>query len=299
MEINDMMYYIFQPTNEIEKSNQDKQIWLSQWYGTLANVISGIFTYNNVPKNLKRRIEQSFFNSSYVCAYEDSRVGLIVTPCVPIGEKNSWGEYSTYEAILPNGNRKHLNLEECIIGYTYHIPTLSDSMICLNYAKHLSEVEISIRNSIILSRMCDVIETPNANAANEVLTQFRNYEIGTPIIVTKKREEEKHNVFNLTPPKSIVEYYDCKRDILNDFLTTTGLSSLVNPNKKERLLVDEISSNDDIKNTLLANRIENRIDFIKSINEKFNTNFKVDVDRNIFETVKDLINTEGSDFNVN
>ena len=93
-----------------------------------------------------------------------------------------------------------------------------------------------------------------------------------------------------TQPTTVDDYYNGLRDVLNEFLTTTGLSSLVNPNKKERLITDEISSNDDIKNTLLSNRVDNRKAFIEGINDKFGTVYKVSVDDNIYKTVNNLVN---------
>lgn len=285
-----MLYRVLLPSNEIEDTQFTKSGFYSLWYGVLSNIVTGIFTYENMPKQLIRRLEQSFFYSSYVCSYEDKNLGIVVAPCTPFGSLNAWGEYSGYDLILPDGERKQLVLEESVIGYNYIIPTLCDNIICSIFAESLAELEISIRNAIILSRTTDMIEVPNDNALNEVQTQFNNYRIGVPLIVKRKRAEEEHKAFQLNPPSAIDEYFNAMRDILNEFLTITGLSSLVNPNKKERLIVDEISSNDDIKNTLLSNRINNRIDFIEEINAKFNTDFKVSIDDRIYQQVADISN---------
>ena len=296
--LNKMLYWIL-PTNQEEKSNIDKIKYFNIWYGVLSNIISSIFDYENIDKTLRRRLDQSFFVSAYVSAFELDKVGsLVFAPCVPLGERNAWGEFTHYEAILPNGDRKELNLEDSVIGYNYNIPTISDSVMVYQFAETLSEIEISIRNSIILSRKCNVIEVDNPNATDEVLSKFNSMTIGNPIIISKTRMSEKTESLNIDKPTIISEYFDGLRDILNEFLTVTGLSSLVNPNKKERLITDEISSNDDIKNTLLKNRLENRIEFIENVNAKFNTDYKVKVDENIKETINDLYN-DVNNYNVN
>lgn len=283
-----MLFFVLQPTNEIEKSMIDRQKWLNIWYGVLSNIMTGIFTYTGIEPQIVKRINYAFFHSAYVCAYEDENTGIIVAPCEPVGEINDWGEYSSYNVVLPDGKRKNINKEDCVIGYNYYLPSICDSLMCYQFAESLSELKLSIQNSIILSRVTSMIEVPNENALNEVLTKFNNYSIGTPLIVAKKREDENFQAFSITPPESVDKYYDGLRNVLNEFLTVTGLSSLVNPNKKERLLNNEISSNEDIKNTLLSNRIENREDFIRAVNEKFNTAWKVMIDERIFSMVDEL-----------
>lgn len=287
-----MLYWIL-PTNQEEKSSIDKIKYFNIWYGVLSNIISSIFDYENIDKTLRRRLDQSFFVSAYVCAFElDSVGGLVFAPCMPMGERNAWGEFTQFQAILPNGEYRQFNItdEKFVIGYNYNIPTISDSVMVYQFADTLSEVEISIRNSIILSRKCNVLEVDNENATDEVLSKFNAMQIGNPIIISKRRTDQETKSLNIDKPTIVSEYFDGLRDILNEFLTVTGLSSLVNPNKKERLITDEISSNDDIKNTLLKNRIENRIEFIENVNAAFDTDFKVKVNENIKETVNDLFN---------
>lgn len=297
-----MLYWIL-PTNQEEQSSIDRIKFFNIWYGVLSNIISSIFDYENIDKTLRRRLDQSFFVSAYVCAFiEDKTGGLVFAPCVPLGERNAWGEFTQFNAILPNGEFKKFDIEKdnFVIGYNYNIPTISDSVMVYQFAETLAEVEISIRNSIILSRKTNVIEIDNENATDEVLSKFNSMKIGNPIIISKRRTDQETKALNIDKPTIVSEYFDGLRDILNEFLTVTGLSSLVNPNKKERLITDEISSNDDIKNTLLKNRIENRIEFIENVNEVFNTDYKVKVNENIQETVNDLYNDVNNyDDNVN
>ncbi|MBR2858438.1 hypothetical protein IKE96_04630, partial [bacterium] len=285
-----MLYWIL-PTNQEEKSSIDRIKYFNIWYGVLSNIISSIFDYENIDKTLRRRLDQSFFVSAYVCAFElDSVGGLVFAPCIPMGERNAWGEFTQFQAILPSGEFRQFNItdEKFVIGYNYNIPTISDSVMVYQFAETLSEIEISIRNSIILSRKCTVIEVDNPNATDEVLSKFNSMQIGNPIIISKGRANEESKSLNIDKPTIVSEYFDGLRDILNEFLTVTGLSSLVNPNKKERLITDEISSNDDIKNTLLKNRITNRIEFIENVNATFGTNYEVKVNENIKDTVNDL-----------
>lgn len=292
--INNMLFFVLNPQNTVDKAQLNHLKWSTIWYGVLSNIITGIFDYENVPSQVIRRIEKSFFSSAYVCAYKDDNAGIVVAPCVPKGNINNWGEYSAYEVMLPDGKSKSVNLNECVIGHNYYMPTIADSVLCYQYAEEIAELKMSIDNAIVLSRHTAVMEVPGENALNEALTMFNNHTQGVPVMVAKKRKEDAYKTLNFTPPSTIDEYYNGLRDILNEFLTTTGLSSLVNPNKKERLIVDEVSSYDDIKNTLLTNRIQNREEFINAVNDKFGTDWSVSVSSNIYDTVNDLVNSVGN-----
>ena len=202
-------------------------------------------------------------------------------------------------AIMPDGTEKQVTKENAVIGYNYNITSVSDSVLAWQYAQCIAELKVSIDNAIILSRKSALLEVPDKNSLNEVLTQFNNHTVGNPVTVALNRPDKKFNTLSFSTPETISSYYDGLRDVLNEFLTVTGLSSLVNPNKKERLITSEISSNDDIKNTLLSNRIQNRKEFIANVNEKFGTDWKVDVDNKIIDTVNGIFDFErGAETNV-
>lgn len=289
--IQKMLYYVA-PTNQLEEAEICKIKWFNIWYSVLSNIMTGIFDYDNISKALKRRMKQSFFISAYVGAFiDDQSGGLVIAPVQPKGQKNAWNEYSQYIAMLPDGTYKDLTLNDnCVIGYNYTVPSINDNLTCYHYAELLSEMEISVKNSVILSRLTDLIEVENENQLNEVLDNINTRKTGSPFIIAKKRPDGSttSTPLNNIQPTTVTDYYDSIRDCLNEFLTVTGLSSLVNPNKKERLIVDEVSSNDDIKNTLLTNRIENMNDFIDEVNEKFGTDIKVTISDNIYSEVEGL-----------
>jgi len=293
--IDKLLYYIA-PTNQLEETELNKVKWFNIWYGVLANIMTGIFDYDNVSKSLKRRIKQSFFCSNYVAGFEFEGVP-VVAPVKPMGERNAWNEYTEFSAMLPDGKSLTLKYDDCVIGHNYTITSINDNLMCYHYAEMLAEMEQSVLNSVILSRLTDLIEVENENQVREVIDQINKRKQGNPFIISKARPDTESKSTALTSPTEVTKYYDSIRDCLNEFLTVTGLSSLVNPNKKERLIVDEVSSNDDIKNTLLTNRIENMEDFIEEFNKKFNMDIEVSVSDNIYSAVDDLsnINDKGGD----
>lgn len=290
--LNNMLFYL-RPTNQTDKTLIDKSIWTDIYYRTLSNILMGLFEYENMSYTLAKRLNYSSFNSTYFGAFKlDGE--LIFTPLIPHGELNAWGEYSNYSAVMPNGENKSLNREDVVIGSNFYLPIICDSTLCYEYAKDLAELKVSIENAIVLSRKTAIIESDNSNEVDELLTQFNSHTLGNPVIIRKSRANGSGNkAMSFGDMSDTTEYYECFRNIITDFLTVTGLSSLVNPNKKERLIVAESESNEDIKNTLIQNRIDNRQYFLEEVNKKFNTDFTFKFNDKVnIDNFENLINTE-------
>lgn len=289
---NNMLFYL-RPTNQTDKTLIDKSIWTDIYYRTLSNILMGLFEYENMSYTLTKRLNYSSFNSTYFGAFKlDDE--LIFTPLIPHGELNAWGEYSSYSAVMPNGENKTLNREDVVIGSNFYLPVICDSALCYEYAKDLAELKVSVENAIVLSRKTAIIESDNSNEVDELLTQFNSHTLGNPVIIRKSRANGSGNkAMSFGDMSDTTEYYECFRNIITDFLTVTGLSSLVNPNKKERLIVAESESNEDIKNTLIQNRIDNRQYFLNEVNKKFNTDFTFKFNDKVnIDNFENLINTE-------
>lgn len=284
--MSNMLWWLV-PTNTVEQAMQDKQQSLSIYYNVLSNVIMGLFEYENMPYINKKQLNSASFNSCYfACILFDDTPCIV--PCSPEGQLNTMGEYTKYIALLPNGDTKVLNRDNAVIGYNLYQPLITDSLLVYNYAEIIAELKLSIKNAIIMSRKQAVIDVPDDNSVNEVLTSFNNHQIGTPVTIKRKRSDVSYNTLSFTEPSTVTDFYNNLRDIINEFLMVTGLSSLVNPNKKERMIVDEVSSTEDIKGTLLFNKLENRKDFIENCNKKYGTNWKVEINRNIEDIMKDI-----------
>ena len=78
-------------------------------------------------------------------------------------------------------------------------------------------------------------------------------------------------------PTIIKDYYDAFREILNEFMIITGLNSMYSPNKKERLLVDELKQTDNIKSSILSDKYQCRLNFIDLINERYGHDYFVEI----------------------
>lgn len=282
---NPLKYLI--PTNPTEEALQEKNKWLFNYYTMLSNVLIGTFEWDGMSYTEEKLLSKASFFASYWGTWKHDS-GLITTPLQPIGQVNAWGEYSGYEAIMMDGTTKQLSLEDVVIGQSTFFQTVPDSLLVWNFSDLLAELKLTIKNNIILSRKSAYIETPDENSVNDALRLYNNSCVGNPIVIANKRQNVETKTLQFTQPQDVTDYYDNVRDVLNEFLTITGLSALVNPNKKERLITDEVASNNDIKGALLSNKLKNRQEFANRVNEKFNTDWTVSIAINAEDNITDF-----------
>lgn len=277
MLINNFLPFLRQSTNEIEKSINTREYWTLLYYEQLSNIILGVFDYKSekINKINRERINKSLFYYNYVGCIFDKNYGVLISPVTPQGKADMFNNYTDFKIDLLENSKTYQIDKDIIVCRNLDNTMITDNMLCYLFAEQLAELKISILNATILSRYSANVVTDNENSIREKKSIFDDFQIGKINFFTKKRIDENIGTLNFVPPEKLTEYYNGRREIINEFLETTGLSSLVNPNKKERLLTEEISSNDDIKSTLLLNKINNRIDFVNSINKKFDLDIKL------------------------
>lgn len=257
------------PKNESEKTAMLKNQWTLIYYNCLTNILNGIFEYENLDLNNIDRLNKSFFYYNYCGAIKDSKLGLLFSPIIPTGTPDLFGEYTEFQFELLN--KKIYTMDKDIaIGKNFNFNNVSDNILCWQYAEQLAECKISILNATILSRaVANIVGDEETIRQNSQI--FNDYELGKINYFTSDDIANSFKPFSFVLPSTLKEYYDTMREIINEFLEITGLDFLSNPSKRERLLVDEINKND-IKSTLLINKINNRKKFIDKVNELFNTN---------------------------
>ena len=88
------------------------------------------------------------------------------------------------------------------------------------------------------------------------------------------------NAINLNPNTDTLKtLWDQYRNIDNEIRTFLGIQNQCNSDKKERLIVDEVNSNNEITNDYLYLRLRQREDFCKKINDFFGLNVSVKVNK--------------------
>jgi hypothetical protein len=289
------MELFFKPQDQYDDTKMRHNYYLNLYYGVFSNILSNLFTFKNLDIILSNDLKKCFFSSYYVGAYKDKDDKLLFTPLEPTGVPNVLGDYREFKPLLYN-NEQIVTSNDIVIGCDKTMRTLSDKIICYIFANKIADVLISIDTAIVDSRINNIF-VGSENEIKDMLTSWEKRNIGVPVTVELPNKDNFDvRVEQLVKPTAVTEFYNSYRDIINEFMITTGLASIVNPNKTERLITGELGAYDGLKTTLYLDKFVQRQKFVKQVNDKYNTNIEVvpNVDIDLFnDTPND--NMEGVD----
>lgn len=254
-----------------------KNINFTRIYDYYKMLALNMFTWENLPQTMNSRyIENALYENGLCLVNNDDNMSLISVPCNFGGDMNVNGEST--EVITSGYNYvktiNYINNKDCVLIRNNDLAKATRDYIA-NYAERMLEVEMCIRANINQQKFPWFINaTEKTKKSLEII--FEKVENFEPFILANKEIGLGDNALEvLTMPTPYVadklnEYkYELEREIL------TFLSLNNNFEKKERLLTDEINSNNDFISTNAMLMYKNRLQACKEINKKFGLNVKV------------------------
>lgn len=254
-----------------------KNINFTRIYDYYKMLALNMFTWENLPETMNSRyIENALYEQGLCLVNNDENMSLISVPCNFGANMNINGEST--EVITSGYNYvktiNYINNKDCVLIRNNDLAKATRDYIA-NYAERMLEVEMCIRANINQQKFPWFINaTEKTKKSLEII--FEKVENFEPFILANKEIGLGENALEvLTMPTPYVadklnEYkYELEREIL------TFLSLNNNFEKKERLLTDEINSNNDFISTNVMLMYKNRLQACKEINKKFRLNVKV------------------------
>ena len=254
-----------------------KNINFTRIYDYYKMLALNMFTWENLPQTMNSRyIENALYENGLCLVNNDDNMSLISVPCSFGANMNINGEST--EVITSGYNYvktiNYINNKDCVLIRNNDLAKATRDYIA-NYAERMLEVEMCIRANINQQKFPWFINaTEKTKKSLEII--FEKVENFEPFILANKEIGLGENALEvLTMPTPYVadklnEYkYELEREIL------TFLSLNNNFEKKERLLTDEINSNNDFISTNAMLMYKNRLQACEEINKKFGLNVKV------------------------
>lgn len=242
-----------------------------KWYNKYKLLALNMFTWEGLPTNIKsRHIEMALFEYGMAFIYEDGDYGLVCYGASPTGNFNSHGEPTQVYIHKHNGGETKLVSEGVLIrNNDLCIPTEWE---ILDYARKMKEVEISIDLNIMQQRFPYFIES-NVNNRYTLEQVFKQKEDGTPVIYANKNLGlEDLKVLALETPYVVDKLNEYKYELEREVLTSYGINNTFE--KKERLLTDEINSNNDFIDRNVDIMFDSRKEGANEVNKMFKTNMQ-------------------------
>ena len=232
-----------------------------------------MFRWENLPPTIKsRNIEKALFEHGKAIIFNDQDCGLICLGANDGGKLNINGDPISFIATGFNYS-KHITIDkDSAIIYNNALGQNTEKYV-KQYALEMTEVKRSINANIRLQKFPYLFET-NKNNKNSLKQLFGQIEDGEPAIFgNKDLNLENINVLGLNVPYVADKLNEYRYELEREILTFFGLNNSFE--KKERLLVDEVNSNNDFISRNVDLMYQSRLDACKEINEKFGLNIRV------------------------
>ena len=282
--------------SEERKRILDNNFRLGLIYNKYKMLSLNMFRWEGLPQTIEsRHIENSLFNYGLCLIVNDDDLGFISVPCnygaymnvnnVPTEVITCGFNYiKTFDYIRKDKNKCQLILNnDLAIGNEQYI---------FDYAQRMFEVENCIRVNINQQKFPWFVNTtPNSKKTMEEM--FKKVMNGDPYILGSKDQIGSVEVLTLNTPYIADKLNQYKYELEREVLSFHGLNN--NFEKKERLLVDEVNSNNDFIDRNVELMYRQRQLACESLNKKFGWNVRV---INLNEETKDkqkleLIKEEG------
>lgn len=254
---------------------------LSVWYyyHKLFKMVSNIFVFE-----LPEEWDEEYFIENLLLrgplGVADTPLGIAALKCNYSGINlyNKPTEFCLLSPVLIDSKTYKIGIDgELVhIGYINREFQSLDNLI-LKYATLLAEVDASMQTTLINSRVAVLFEASSSTMLKEFQLIYDKVTRGEPAVFmrTSPDDEGNHALFNNVKQTFIgIELQDFKRGIINEFLTEIGINNS-NTNKKERLITDEVNSNNIELESNIDYYYRNISKCFEKVNKLFNLNLKV------------------------
>lgn len=241
----------------------------------LERIALGRFEWNGIDGNgiaLSRKIEEYLFYFRRCAIVDTNEAGLVVTKVVPIGI-NIYGEPAGYNIITSNGVQltpKYSRDYEGAIGQigNDNAIILTDSQLigrgCIDGLWHWVELyadaQITLNQQMVNQRSPIFALSRNRNDEQFARVQILDVASGLNALIVDSDYGEQLKALNLDSQFNVDKINAMQHEYLSRALNSLGVDSMQAFGKKERMIVDEVESNDESLAMILSDCMKARND---------------------------------------
>lgn len=263
----------------------------------LRLLATSLFTWENLDEvagfGASRFLEQSLFDNGRACFVKDDELGFMALKVNPSDKLNVYN-LPTKVMAWSIGYEKNYNFDDIvyIMNNELQLPT-SQTINLIAY--RLYETERTIDTNLIAQKTPVLIEGDTKTILT-LKNVYMQYSGNTPFIFGNKQFDisNKLNVLKTDAPYLIDKLTIHKHELWNEALTYLGIDN-ANTDKKERLITDEVESNNDLINFYLNCFYKTRKQACELINEKFLKDSDIKIKISLNKDITDLLNINKDD----
>ena len=263
----------------------------------LRLLATSLFTWENLDEvagfGASRFLEQSLFDNGRACFVKDDELGFMALKVNPSDKLNVYN-LPTRVMAWSIGYEKNYDFDDIvyIMNNELQLPT-SQTINLIAY--RLYETERTIDTNLIAQKTPLLIEGDTKTILT-LKNVYMQYSGNTPFIFGNKQFDisNKLNILKTDAPYLIDKLTIHKHELWNEALTYLGIDN-ANTDKKERLITDEVESNNDLINFYLNCFYKTRKQACDLINEKFLKDNDLKISISLNKDIADLLNVNKDD----
>lgn len=282
---------------ETELSMLNNNATYIDYLNRLRLLATSLFTWENLDKvcgyGASRFLEQTLFDNGRACFVKDDKLGFMALKINPSDKLNVYN-LPTRVMAWSIGYEKNFDFDDVvyIMNNELQLPT-SQTINLIAY--RLYETERTIDTNLIAQKTPVLIEGDTKTILT-LKNVYMQYSGNTPFIFGNKQFDisNKLNVLKTDAPYLIDKLTIHKHELWNEALTYLGIDN-ANTDKKERLITDEVESNNDLINFYLNCFYKTRKEACDLINEKFLKDSDIKINITLNKEAINLLKQENGD----
>lgn len=241
-----------------------------------------------------RFLEMSLYENGRACFLKDEKLGYLALKVNPSDKLNV---YNLPEKVMAwsIGYNKTVPFDNVVYIMNNELELPTSRTLSL-FAYRLYETERTIDTNLIAQKTPVLIEGDTKTILT-LKNVYMQYSGNTPFIFGNKQFDisNKLNVLKTDAPYLVDKLELHKHEIWNEALTYLGIDN-ANTDKKERLITDEVESNNDLISYYLNCFYKTRKQACDLINERYDLNIEIELNKEITNLLNvsenDIINYE-------
>lgn len=264
-----------------------------QYVNRLTELAISMFEWKNIPDTIDTRyLELHLFETGCMVYFNDDVLGNLCLDCITNGRLNVYGYPINRRAFSGYNNyNKDLTDKNSVIIWNNYLHT--NSLVGVQYyAKRLWNLDR------IIDINANAQKTPVLLQGSEkqrltLINLYKEFNGNSPFIFGDKNLDlNSLKVLQTNAPYVADKIYTLKEQIWNEALTYLGVSNS-NTQKKERLIAEEVQSQQGSTVASRYSRLQSRKEAVEKINAMFGTNITVDYRRDYQIIEDEPIKNEG------
>lgn len=242
------------------------------WEYLALLALTSVEIVNILPSMDERYLMETLFYSGQACLYNTEEFGIINAKCTPSGQLTIYNNSAYYE-VITGGGVKVYNSVPNDENFVYIRANYFRKPVCEiveYYAHKIYNIERTIDLNVDAQKMPFSIRTSEGQYLT-VKNEFDKIQNFNPVIFKDKEiNDSEIQVLNYEAPYIANDLFNLKMRYFNEFLTKIGINN-TNTDKKERVITDEVNSNNEATSLSGAINIVELQKALEEANIKFGT----------------------------